>query len=69
MFIYCFYRHLLDFAQVGIFKVKTLKKEERQISMSKGPDKFLEDAFSAADKKYVTAAIYLINVNLDKSLF
>ena len=30
--------------------------------MSKGPDKFLEDAFNAADKKLVTAAIHLINV-------
>ena len=30
--------------------------------MSKGPDKFLEDAFYAADKKLVTAAIHLINV-------
>ena len=34
------------------FKVKSLKREERQTTMLKGPDKFLEDAFNAADKKY-----------------
>ena len=42
----------LAYSKIPKFKVKSLKREERQTTMLKGPDKFLEDAFNAADKKY-----------------
>ena len=47
-----FYRsEVMILTIVAQLKVKSLKREERQTTMSKGPDKFLEDAFNAADNK------------------
>ena len=48
---YLYRSELIILTPVAQSKVKSLKREERQTTMSKGPDKFLEDAFNAADKK------------------
>ena len=49
----------LEYSKIPKFKVKSLKREERQTTMLKGPDKFLEDAFNAADKKYALPELML----------
>ena len=38
-------------------EVKDLKREEKVKAMVKGPEKFLEDAFNAADKRWQNFAI------------
>ena len=43
-------------------KVKALKKEERMRTMLKGPEKFLEDAFNAADKRLESKSSALYEV-------